>query len=71
MPPLITASDHLNGLFGALHHQHGRHGRAGVAGQGSIHSGFQGHRLVFAETAIGGDHGFHVAVVQPIPQRLR
>ena len=71
MPPLITASDHVDRLLGSLHHQHGRHGGAGAISKGCIHGRLQRHRLVFAKTAISGDHGFDVAVIQPIPKRLR
>ena len=70
MPPLVAALDHRHVLLGALHHQHRVHSGAGTIGQGSIDGWLQRNRLVFTETAIGGDDSLYIAINQSIPQRL-
>ena len=68
MPPLIATGNHLHVLLGALHHKHTGHRGAGAIGQRRIHRGLERHRLVLAEAAISGDHRFHFAVIETVPQ---
>ena len=71
MPPVVPPR--LHGAVGvdALHHQHVLHARRpAIDAQGLIHGRLQGHRLVFTEATIGGDHRLGLAIDQTITQRI-
>ena len=74
VPPVVAALLHgavTTGPGESLHHEHVLDaGGATVAGKSLIHSRFQGHGLVLAEAAIGGDHRLDLAIDQPVAQGI-
>ncbi len=55
----------------APYHQHLLHaGGTPIGGQGLIDGWFQGHGLVLAETAVGGDHELGLPIDQPVAQGI-
>ncbi len=67
---MVSARFHRHGALGALDDQHRLHRRHRTTRQGFIHSRLQGHRLVFAEATIGGNHRFGLPINQAIAQGI-